>query len=276
MKTLVQNIRNHYLREGLFEIIQNGLIEKGIDLHSVTRQDIAAVDEFHVRGAAVSRELAQMVDLQGKSLLDVGCGLGGACRMLADEYLDQVTGIDLSEEYIRTANELSKMVKLDHKTKFIVGNATQLPFKGKEFEAVWTQHVQMNIPNKDQFYAEIARVLKPGGHFLYYEIFKGNDKAISYPVPWAANPELSFLFRNHDMHRYLEALGLQKIASTDQTLAGIDFFEKMIMKIKTNGPPKLGLNLLMGETTFSKISNLLEDLKRGAVVLESGVYQKMA
>ena len=48
----------------------------------------------------------------------------------------------------------------------------------------------------------------------------------------------------------------------------------MLSKIKEFGPPKIGLNVLMGETTKPKLLNLLEHFKNGSLILESGVYKK--
>ncbi|MFT6811218.1 MAG: ubiquinone/menaquinone biosynthesis C-methylase UbiE, partial [Saprospiraceae bacterium] len=217
MKNLNQNIENHYLKEGLFEDILNRLSEQGISLENVKRSDIAGADEFHVRGAAVSKELAKSINLKGKSILDIGCGLGGPCRMLADEYDCQATGIDLSNEYIRTAKELSKLVKLDSKITFIQGDATSLPFEDNSFDVVWTQHVQMNIPDKQKFYSEISRVLKVGGAFLYYDILRKRAGEIIYPMPWASTSDLSFLFKEEEMDGFLKQFGLTKEQSTDQT-----------------------------------------------------------
>ena len=163
LETLNKNIENHYFKSSLLEDILKRLEEKGVDLNNVKRTDIAGVDEFHVRGAAVSKELANAINMNGLNVLDVGCGLGGPCRMLAEEFNCTATGIDLSNEYIRTATGLSKLVKLDDKTTFIQGDATELPFDDNVFDVVWTQHVQMNIPDKIKFYSEIFRVLKPGG-----------------------------------------------------------------------------------------------------------------
>ena len=59
MENINQNKKNHYLKEELYEDILNRLKEQGVDLHEVKRSDIAGVDEFHVRGAAVSKELAE-------------------------------------------------------------------------------------------------------------------------------------------------------------------------------------------------------------------------
>ena len=274
MENLNKNIENHYLKEELYEDIVNRLKEQDIDLNDVKRSDIAGADEFHVRGAAVSKELANSVDLKGATVLDVGCGLGGPCRMLADEYNCQVTGIDLSNEYIRTAKELSKLVKLDSKTSFIQGDATSLPFDDNSFDVVWTQHVQMNISGKEKLYSEITRVLKVGGHFLYYDIFRKEAGEINYPMPWASNADLSFLFKEEEMDRFLKELNLVKDESTNQTQAGIDFFNALATRLKEFGAPKMGLNVLMGETTKPKLMNLLTHLKTGELELKSGVYKK--
>ncbi|WP_232623069.1 class I SAM-dependent methyltransferase [Pareuzebyella sediminis] len=252
----------------------NRLKEQGIDLKGVERCDIAGVDEFHVRGAAVSKELAASIDIEGATVLDVGCGLGGPCRMLADEYNCRTTGIDLSSEYIRTAKELSKLVKLDSKTSFVHGDATNLPFEDNSFDVVWTQHAQMNIPYKEKLYSEISRVLKPEGYFLYYDIFKKEEGEVKYPMPWASTADMSFLFKETEMNDFLTQFGLTREQSYDQTQAGIDFFNSLVAKLKEFGPPKIGLNVLMGETTKPKLMNLLEHLKSNKLELKSGVYKK--
>ena len=274
MKILNQIIENHYLKEQLFEDIVDRLTAQGIDLKKVTRADISGVDEFHVRGAAVSKELAGTVDLQGAHILDVGCGIGGPCRMLVDEFDCKATGIDLSHEFVRTATELSKLVGLDDKTTFLQGDAANLPFKDRSFEVVWTQHVQMNIPNKMQFYSEINRVLKPGGHLLYYDIFKNDTGEVQYPMPWATSNDQSFLFGIGNLTQIFDSLGLLKVQTIDQTQAGIDFFIALFDQLKKSGPPKMGLNVLMGETAKPKLMNLLTHLKKGILCLQSGVYQK--
>jgi ubiquinone/menaquinone biosynthesis C-methylase UbiE len=274
MENLNQNIENHYLKEELYEDIVNRLKEQEIDINKVKRSDIAGADEFHVRGAAVSKELAESINIEGATVLDVGCGLGGPCRMLADEYNCQATGIDLSNEYIRTAKKLSKLVKLDSKTSFVQGDAASLPFGDNMFDVVWTQHVQMNIPDKEKLYSEISRVLKPGGHFLYYDILKKADGEVNYPMPWASTSDMSFLFKETDMDDFLTQFGLTKEQSNDQTQAGIDFFNALVAKLKEFGPPKMGLNVLMGETTKPKLMNLLNHLKSGELELKSGVYKK--
>jgi ubiquinone/menaquinone biosynthesis C-methylase UbiE len=132
----------------------------------------------------------------------------------------------------------------------------------------------MNIPDKKKFYSEINRVLKPGGHFLFYDILKKGDGDVNYPMPWASNASYSFLFKAEEMDGFLTDFGLLKEQVTNQTQAGIDFFDALVARLKEFGPPKMGLNVLMGETTKPKLMNLLNHLKNGELELVSGVYKK--
>ncbi len=274
MKDFSSITEKHYYRSNLLEEIISRLEKQGIDLSKVKRKDIAGVDEFHVRGAQVSKELAESIDLENAKLLDVGCGLGGPARMLADEYGCQVTGIDLSQEFIRTATNLSELVGFSNSTKFVCGDATKLPFEDGSFDVVWTQHVQMNIKDKEKFYSEINRVLTDKGIFLYYDIFKKGNQEVTYPMPWASDSAISFLSPPTEMEKTLIDLKFKNLQSVDQTDNGIFFFEKFIEQIDQLGPPKLGLNVLMGATTKTKIFNLLSGLKEGNLTLQSGVFVK--
>ncbi|MFK7772055.1 MAG: class I SAM-dependent methyltransferase [Saprospiraceae bacterium] len=274
MEKFTSSTEKHYFRSNLFEEIINRLKEQGTSLSNVKRKDIAGVDEFHVRGAQVSKELAESIEIKNTRLLDVGCGIGGPARMLADEYGCQVTGIDLSQEFIRTATNLSELIKLSDKTNFVCGDATELPFENKSFDVVWTQHVQMNVKDKKKFYSEINRVLTDEGIFLYYDIFKKGNNKVSYPMPWASESEISFLAPPTEMENILSDLKFKNFKSVNQTDKGIFFFEKFLKKIDQFGPPKLGLNVLMGTSTKIKISNLLNGLTEGNLILQSGVFVK--
>ncbi len=274
MSILNSQIEQHYYRPDLYNDIINRLKELDVDLNNVNRKDIAGVDEFHVRGVEVSRELAKIANINNSRVLDIGCGIGGPCRMLADEFNCDTIGIDLSTEYVATANRLSELVGLSHKTKFIQGDATNLPFQDNTFEVVWTQHVQVNIKDKLMFYSEIDRVLANNGLFIYYEVFKKGGKEINYPMPWADESGISFLDQSSKTDSILEKLGLVKKQSTDQTESGILILQKLLDRISKRGVPRLGLNVLMGATTKDKISNLLNGLKEGKIHLESGFFKK--
>ena len=93
-------------------------------------------------------------------------------------------------------------------------------------------------------------------------------------MPWASLADHSFLFKAEEMDSFLIEFGLTKEQSTNQTQAGIDFFDAFVTRLKISGPPKMGLNVLMGDTTKPKLMNLLSHLKSGVLELQSGVYKK--
>lgn len=92
-------------------------------------------------------------------ILDVGCGTGEGTLFLAREFPQaRVRGVDISAEMIRSA--LAK-VGLDPEGRiaFKVGDAASLPYPDDSFDLV----AQLNMP---PFFAEMARVLRPGGHVI--------------------------------------------------------------------------------------------------------------
>ena len=266
-------IANHYSSSGLFESIIAELSSKGIKFPS--RNDLAGYDEFHVRGAEVSLELAKESYFQKHArVLDLGCGLGGASRMIADFFDCHVTGIDITPEFVRSAELLSQLLGFEGKTRFLVGDATDLPFSDNSFDAVWTQHVQMNIKHKKKLYEEIKRILTAGGCLIYYDIFKRDAEPLFFPVPWAEKQSLSFLISISAYSELLTNSGYVKFNSKDQTKEGIIFIKKLLSKMNTPSGSKPGLHLIMGNTFSLKMQNLLKNLEEGRIELQSGIYQK--
>ena len=96
----------------------------------------------------------------GTTVLDVGCGIGGSSRMLAREYGFAVTGITISPQQVRRAQELTSPEVNAH---FQVDDALALSFPDASFDVVWSVEAGPHMPDKAQFARELMRVLKPGG-----------------------------------------------------------------------------------------------------------------
>src|SRR5690606_5294275 len=140
-------------------------------------------------------------------VLDVGSGIGGTSRCLAREFGCRVTGIDLTEEYCRTAAMLSARIGLAHLVDYRQGDATNLPFADASFDVVWTEHAAMNIPDKLRLYREMHRVLEPGGTLAIHDILAGPSDEVLFPVPWARTPESSFLVTPDELRKLLDEAG---------------------------------------------------------------------
>lgn len=258
-------VARHYGAEGLLERIRAGLAELGIE--AAQPDDLAAVDEFHIGGSvATDALLAQLPLAPGMEVLDIGAGLGGTARSVVRRSGATVTGIDLTEAYVTTAKALSEMVGLGDATRFEVASALELPFEDARFDAALLVHVGMNIADKGRLFAEARRVLKPGATFAVYEVMRTGEDELTFPVPWAMDAATSFLGTPEDYRAAAEAAGFAVIAERDRRAFALDFFARMIERMKAaGGPPPLGFHLLMGETAGQKVANMRANIEAGRI-----------
>ena len=271
----MSSVEEHYTQGNIYNSIVSILERSGIDTGNLTRKDIAVVDEFHIRGQEITRELAQQAALLPEmKVLDVGCGLGGACRLFAGEFGCNATGIDITAEYIDTATRLSKLTGMQQGTRFVQASALDLPFPHNSFDIVWTQHVQMNIGDKKQFYSQIARVLRPAGRFVYYDIFIAGKGPLHYPLPWASDASISHLVSTSELKNILQELGLIPLSTSDETAKSIASLQNMFGRAEKEGLPELGTHLMMGDNAMEKLENLLRNLLEKKIVVESGILEK--
>jgi SAM-dependent methyltransferase len=110
---------------------------------------------------------ATQVDLAGKKALEVSCGHGGgASYLMRTLHPASYTGLDLNTVGIEFCRKRHNLPGLD----FVQGNATSLPFPDQSFDAVINVEAAINYQNVPRFFAEVERVLRAGGHFLYADI----------------------------------------------------------------------------------------------------------
>src|SRR5210317_1010284 len=92
-------VSRHYTHGSLLEEIQESVVKLGKTIDNVTVDDLAPVDEFHIGGKLATDNLLGQLDFSTKDhILDIGCGLGGASRYIANRLGCRVSGIDLTQE----------------------------------------------------------------------------------------------------------------------------------------------------------------------------------
>lgn len=210
----------HYTRGNLGEQILAILRSQGKDLDALTADDIAPLTHLTGRPKIATVELARLAELRpGLHILDLGSGLGGAARTLATDFGCRVTGLELTEEFVRTADMLTRRVGLGDQIQFQQGNALDLPFPRASFDVVWHEQFAMHIADKPKLYQEVHRVLRSRGRLAMREYLAGPVQPIHYPVPWARDATISFLWPAEQVRQLLADTGFAELVWDDFTAA---------------------------------------------------------
>ncbi len=258
-------VATHYGDADLLTRIRGGLKAAGIDEKTLRPDDLAPVDEFHIGGREATAHAVSKLPLrQDHRVLDVGCGIGGAARYIATQIGCEVAGIDLTPEYISTAKTLTDMTGLAGKVSFEVASALDMPFDGEAFDAAITIHVAMNIAKRAELYREIARVLKPGAAFCAYDVMRKNGEDLAFPVPWAQSAETSHLTTPDQMRALLDDAGFEVQEVEDRTDIAIAFFQQRLASSE-EGPPPLGVHLVIGPSAPEKFKNTMDNVQNGRI-----------
>ncbi len=126
-------------------------------------------DGFLSPGAAMTTQM--LIDLatfsDGSGVLDIGSGLGGPAFYLAEKKACAVRGIDLIEMNVTEANRRAQSRGVDDQVRFVVGDATALPFEDQQFDVVWGQDAWCHVDDKKRLVSEAHRVLECDGAIVF-------------------------------------------------------------------------------------------------------------
>lgn len=271
MTPSAQRVRSHYEASIADHSALQDTVTRALDAlgSPLTAEQLAPFDQFHVGGLATTAELARRLNLRsGTQVLDAGSGLGGPSRHLAQAFGCQVTGVDLSPTYVSIAELLAGRVGLQDSMHYMVGSITDLPFEAGRFDLVWTQHVVMNIADRNALYREFRRVLKPGGRLAFYDpIAAEGSPDVHYPVPWATDGTISTLLTESETRASLELAQLQVVAWEDVTAMATRLLEQQ----QAAPRPSLHLGMVLGPRMAEMVQNFARNLKEGRLRLTMGI-----
>jgi ubiquinone/menaquinone biosynthesis C-methylase UbiE len=134
---------------------------------------LEAADEPDRLCIQLYHRVASATDLKGKTVLEVGSGRGGGASFIARYHEPaSMTGVDFSERAVALSTQRHADVE---NLSFLVGDAENLPFPAASFDAVVNVESSHCYGHIERFFSEVARVLRPGGWFLYTD-FRTADR----------------------------------------------------------------------------------------------------
>lgn len=170
-------------------------------------------------GADEVKLVLKDIDLNNKSILDIGCGTGGVEVVLAGKFdIDRVTGIDVEPQLVERTQKLVDKKGLSAKVKVELVDPGPLDFANNEFDIVFSKDSMIHIPDKNAIFSEILRVLKPGGVFAASDWLVG-ENADSSPE-WARVRNLSHLdfkvFTAAETELTMRQAGFEHVSTLDR------------------------------------------------------------
>jgi cyclopropane fatty-acyl-phospholipid synthase-like methyltransferase len=262
--TVDKSVADHWGKGDVFGRVMEAMKAASISPDTVTVEQMAPVDHLHARGFHATIELADALPInEGDHLVDIGCGLGGPARYLAERFNCRVSGIDITAPFIDAANKITALLKMEQFVDFRLGDGQELPYADQIFDGGYTQHVTMNIADREKFFSEAFRVLKPGGYFALTEHGLGPNESPYYPCPWSDDGSGAFLVLPKETVSFLENTGFSEIdvlSTGNEYLAGY----KKAMQLAARGElPAFGAHILLGENALAKTKNAARNIEEG-------------
>lgn len=217
------------------------------------REEVAAI----VRG----------VEIAGKTVLDVGSGLGGpAFALVEDHGAGRVIGIDVEQPLIETSRATLEKRGLADRIEFRLVEPGPLPFDDASLDVVFSKDSVIHVPDKAAFYADVKRVLKPGGRVAVSDWFCGTEPFTPEMDAWLEVTGLSFAFAPiGECGRILEDAGFVDIETEDRNAWFVRHARRDVEHLERGMHERLA-----GAIGRDKADEWLQRCRRRLVVAEQG------
>jgi N-methyltransferase StaMA len=197
--------------------------------------------------------------IQGMRVLDVGSGNGKATMRVATGHEVRVSGVTISDYHVQVASERAAERGLSDTVDFTVADMRDVPFADETFDASYAIESICHVPNRTEAYAEIGRVLRPGGlvsvtDFVLRETITDQEAADRIAAT-STNFELGPILPREDYEAVVRAAGLEVVEFTDATEAVWPSFAIVAPNMRK---ARDILGNRMGEQEFEDLVNALE------------------
>ena len=173
----------------------------------------------------------------------------------------------LSPSFVAVAQLLAQRAGLNAQVSYQTGDLLALPFPDSSLDLVWTQHVVMNISDRERVYSEFKRVLRPGGKLAFFDVLATDAKPeLQFPVPWAENRGTSFLLTKNETSSVLATVGFTITTWNDVTIEVPNWIAQ-----QRPAAQRISLGVIMGPRFGEMSANFARNIREGRIRLVMAV-----
>jgi len=214
------------------------IIWGGEDIHiGLYQSDDEAITEASHRTVRHMAETLGNINAETK-ILDIGAGYGGAARYLAETFGCSVTALNLSEKENERNRSLNAERGLSEQIDVVDGSFESIPAADASFDVVWSQDAILHSGHREQVIQEVARVLKPGGRFIFTDPMQSDDCPEGVLQPILERIHLSSLGSPAFYRDTAGRFGLHEKSFEEQTPQLIKHYSRVLQETE-----KLGADL---------------------------------
>ena len=164
-------------------------------------------------------EMLRGVDVDGRNILEIGSGLGAASVALVEKFgARSVLGVDVEPHLVEHSRQRAAAAGLERRVRFRLVDPGPLPFDEGAYDMVFSKDAIVHIPDKAACYAEVLRVLVPGGVFVGSDWLRGGEETFTADArEWLDSVHLDFRMETLEQtRRALERSGFERVALVDR------------------------------------------------------------
>ena len=212
------------------------------------------------------RRIVEGLELAGKSVLEIGCGLGGGALLLASQYDASVIGLEVEAPLVDRARTYASEAGMDNRVEFKLVEPGPLEIDDASIDVVYSSGVFIHIEDKSAIFSDVFRVLKPGGVLTAYDWLKGPGPLSQAMHEWMRLEELTYHLDTLDNYAsMLRDSGFEEVTTTDTSSWYAAEAQREYEQMK--GPLYNQMTNLVGD---SRRDHFLDDWAAMVRVLESG------
>jgi sarcosine/dimethylglycine N-methyltransferase len=166
----------------------------------------------------VEQMASRLSGLDGDStVVDLGAGYGGAARYLARTFGCRVTCVNLSEAQNARNRRLNQRAELAEQIEVVHGSFERLPLAAESYDVAWSQDAMLHSGDRRRVLAEVRRVLRPAGRFIFTDPMQADDCPEGVLEPVYARLQLTSLASPRFYREALSEFGFRELRSEDLT-----------------------------------------------------------